>query len=189
MRRFVVVCLAILPLVGLLRHASVYAYPPDEESIKVEIHGKLLAGGGGPEGPDGSPVITANGISFTLEFKKNTLTPVRLTTLHNRRVVVRGTLKKDGRDHLVCVVEGDVNEDKPAGPVTQYLVGYRDGQQSILADLGQTLGMKVVDRNVPGKYLILETTDKTKAEFLKKLKEHKAVRYVEKNLEYKIPEK
>ncbi|WZO96180.1 hypothetical protein EP7_003164 [Isosphaeraceae bacterium EP7] len=189
MRRSLVVCLAILPLVGMLRHTSVQASPADREFIEVKIQGKLLVGEGGSEGRAGSPVITANGISFTLEFKKDPPTPARLTTLHNHRVVVRGTLKKGEKDQLICVVEGDVNEDKPAGPVTQYLVGYRDGQQSTLADLGQSLGMKVVDRNVPGKFLILETTDKTEAEFFEKLKKDKSVRFVEKNLEYKIPEK
>jgi hypothetical protein len=188
MRRFIVVCLASLPVVGLLRFASVHASAPDEESIKVEIHGKLLAGEGGSEGRDGPPVITASGISFTLEFPKDPPTSASLTTLNNRRVVVRGVLKKGARDGLVCVVEGDLNEDKPATRVAQYLVGYQDGQHSALADLGQRLGMKVVDRNATGKYLILETTDKTAAEFLEKLKQNKAVRYVEKNQEYKIPE-
>jgi hypothetical protein len=189
MRRSVVVYFAFLSAVGLPRHAAVHAAPPDEESITVEIRGKLHPGAERESGRHGSPVITANGINFTLEFKKNPLSPARLSTLYNRTVVVRGSLKKSGQDHLVCEVEGDVNEVKPKGRVTQYLVGYREGEHSNVSDFGRTLGLKVIDRNIPGKYLIVETTENTNAGFLEKLKEHKAVRYVEKNLEYRIPEK
>ena len=189
MRRSVVVCFAILSAVGLSRHAAVHAAPPNEESITVEIRGKLHAGAERESGRQVSPVITANGINFTLEFKKNPPSPARLSTLYNRAVVVRGRLKTSVRDQLVCEVEGDVIEVKTKGRVTQYLVGYREGEQSVVSDFGRTLGLKVIDRNIPGKYLILETTENTNAEFFEKLKTHKAVRYIEKNLEYRIPEK
>ena len=182
--------LVIIPVILLLASPTAHASfsQADEESISVVIHGKFLVGET-RNGRDGLPKITANGIAFALEFKKNAPSPARLTALHNRKVVVRGTLKKDEQDHLVCVVDGDVAEDKAPGKAAQYLVGYHDGEQATVTELGQTLGLKMIDNNATGKYLILESNEATDPRFLEKLKEHKAVRYVEKNLEYKIPEK
>ena len=168
------------------------AAPPESPYVKVEIRGQLLPGTEGAGSRPGTPVIKAEGMTFALEFKDQMPPPGKVRNLYNQTVVIRGTLRKQGRDCLVCIVEGDMEADTQDGTQAdrevQYLVGYHEGQQSIVESLCQKLGLKVVDRYQPGKYLIIEPTEKTDAKFIDKLKESRAVRYVEKNMKYRIPE-
>jgi hypothetical protein len=164
------------------------AAPPDHQYVKVEIRGQLLFGTERTGGRPGTPVIHAEGLTFDLEFKGHSPPPETLNRLTNQTVVVRGTLRKQGRDRLVCLVEGEVQGDTRARRA-QYLVGYQEGQHAIVEAFARQLGLKVVDRYQPGKYLILEPTEKVDVKFIDKLKQHRAVRYVEKNMDYRIPEK
>lgn len=179
---------ASLALLGPLRGPGIRADPPDAEFVKIEIHGKLSGGERGPDGRVSPPSIKADAISFLLEYADPPPQPHRIEELHGRAVVARGTLKMDDRGRLVCRVEGEVEEDRPAIVATQFLVGYHDDPAGLQA-LGRSLGLRIVGRNEPGKFLIVETSGDTDPTFLEKLKGNKAVRYVERNMKYQIPEK
>jgi hypothetical protein len=180
---------AVTLVIGLTWCAFGDTAPPEKPYIKVEIRGQLLPGTEGEGGRPGPARVKLEGMTIELEFKGHAAPPPEIRRLYHQTVTIRGTLKQQGGDRLICVVEGDVQGDPPAGRDAQYLVGYRDGQQATVESLCRKLGIKVVDRYGPGKYLVVEPAADADEDFVEKLKESRAVRYVEKNKEYRVPEK
>jgi Fervidolysin N-terminal prodomain len=174
-------------LASLTLCTSGAAFPPDHSSVKVEIRGVLLPAG--PEGRPNAPVVKSNDLTIELQFKDQPPPTEKLQKLFNQAVIVRGLLRKQGADRLICLVDGDVVADMQGIRDAQYLVGFQEGQQKELEALCSKLGLKIVDRYEPGKYLVIEPTEKADDKFLAKLKESPSVRYVEKNMEVRIPEK
>jgi acyl-coenzyme A thioesterase PaaI-like protein len=186
-RSMAAVCGAATLLTGLTFSMSREASSTERTYVKVEIRGRFVSAGA--EGRPETPVVEAEGMIIELQFGDQPANAGNLQKLSNQTVIVRGTLRRASPDRLICVVEGDVVPATQGTRDAQYLIGYQEGQEKAVESLSQSLGLKVLDRYEPGKYLVVEPTEKADDKFLEKLKENRAVRYVEKNMEVRIPEK
>jgi hypothetical protein len=180
-----------LASLGLLCGGTIPAAWALDQHVKVEIKGELKKG----TGATGQPValLLANGLQFELSFGKTPPPSQELDRLYGKTVVAVGTLEKHrapgGQEHLVCVVQGTLKTVDAASQseVTDYLVGYTEGNHEPVKKLCEGLGLKVLEHYKPGKYLRVQPGSEAKANFFTELRDNHAVRYVEPNATYKIP--
>jgi hypothetical protein len=166
---------------------------PDEQYAKVELKGELKPGKPAVTGRPSAPLLLANGLEFELRFGKTPPSAQELKGMYGKTVVATGTLENrrdpGGREHLVCLVKGPLKMADATKPIDEpeYLVGYKEGHADAAKELTQGLGLKVLEHYKPGQYLRVQPGAETKANFLTKLHDSDAIRFVERNSTLTIP--
>jgi hypothetical protein len=154
----------------------------------IEVVGQFLPGKVDDQGRPGVPTLRAKDMTYEITFGQPPPSRQELDRLAFKIVAAKGTRAQrrdaSGKEHQTLKlgekprIVGDVN----------YLVGYRaEPDARAVEELCKKLELKVVDHYRPGKYFRVEPTSRTPPDFPDQLQQDKAVRYVEPNIQYRIP--
>lgn len=182
----------LISLVGLLLTCMLPTAWACDQYVKVDIKGELKKRP--PVSGRSVVLLIAKGMQFDLSFVKPP-PPQALDQLVGKTVSATGTLEQrrdpTGRAFFVCVVQGDLKAaEVPDQVENEYLIGHhgKPGDDVAVEKLIEGLMLKNIQYYKPGKYFRVRTTSETKANFLSTLRDNAAVRYVEAQQTYKIPE-
>jgi hypothetical protein len=154
----------------------------------TEIIGQFLPGKLDHQGRPGVPTLRAKKTTYEITFSQPQPTREELDRLAFKMVAAKGTraTRRDasGKEHPTLRV---AERPRIVGNVN-YLVGYRDQPDArAVEELCKKLELTVLDHYRPGKYFRVEPTSRTPPDFPDQLEHNQAVRYVEPNIQYRIP--